>query len=62
MTKIDAVKLFKEIYSNELNSLFKTDKPGKREAWINFVDMLCRDGDISERQAASWDQPKFISN
>jgi hypothetical protein len=28
-----------------------------REAWVIFVDGLERDGIISERQAATWDNP-----
>jgi hypothetical protein len=36
------------------------DKPGRREAWNNWIDGLQRDGTITEAQASSWDHPKWL--
>lgn len=33
------------------------DVVAKREAWCNFVDMLNKNGIVSDRQAASWSNP-----
>ncbi len=36
------------------------DKPAKRMAWNDYVDQLQRAGQITEGQAGTWDQPRFI--
>ena len=33
------------------------DWPARCEAWINWTDMLCKDGEISEWQYANWSHP-----
>jgi hypothetical protein len=33
------------------------DKPARREAWNNYIDMLERDGRITTKAAASWGHP-----
>lgn len=50
-----------EMYKNDiLPSIPSTDRPAQREAWNNFVDMLQKDGQISEANANTWDQPAFL--
>ena len=33
------------------------DWPARGEAWCNWTDSLCKDGEISERQYANWSHP-----
>jgi len=35
------------------------DLPMRREAWNNYVDSLCKDGQISDWQQANWSHPTF---
>ncbi|ABA47037.1 gp68 [Synechococcus phage syn9] len=34
-----------------------TDVVAKREAWNNFTDMLCKEGDITMNQYNNWSNP-----
>ena len=34
------------------------DGPARREAWNNWTDMLCKDGEISDWQYNNWTQPE----
>ena len=34
------------------------DWPARREAWNNWTDSLCKDGQISDWQYANWSQPR----
>lgn len=64
LTKKQAVKLFKDnilpavINVNERDGM--KDWPGRRLAWNTFVDGLQRDGQISEAQRLTWDQPRCV--
>ena len=49
--------MFKEEVYPSLN---KSDKPMIREAWHNFTDMLCKNGEISDNQYNTWSTPSFI--
>lgn len=53
MTKEQAIKLFKEIHGDS----FGDDIIGKRTAWNDFTDGLMKDGEITEKQYETWDQP-----
>ena len=33
------------------------DWPARREAWNDWTDMLCQDGEISDWQYENWSQP-----
>ncbi len=33
------------------------DYPARREAWNNWTDMLCKDGEISDWQDMNWSHP-----
>lgn len=57
LTKKEVERMFKEEVYPSLN---KSDKPMIREAWINFIDMLCKDGEISDNQYNTWSTPNFI--
>ena len=35
------------------------DLPMRREAWSNYVDSLCKDGQISDWQYENWSQPDY---
>ncbi len=57
-TKAEALKDFNATLKPAVIARYgRTDKPAMREAWVIFVDGLERDGIISERQAATWDNP-----
>lgn len=58
MTKQDAIQDFKD---NILPTLDHTDKPLVRMTWNDYVDRLQRHGAITEKQASTWEQPKFVS-
>jgi len=57
MTKKQAETLFKDCY---LPFIPKNDKPALREAWNNFTDSLCKNGEITLRQYETWTHPRFI--
>jgi hypothetical protein len=52
MTYQQAQKLFKERFT-----FLPTDKPDACEAWCIFIDTLHRDGQITDKQVQSWDNP-----
>lgn len=58
MLKKDAEWNFK---NDCLPFLDETDRPSVRQAWNDYVDSLERDGWITEKQAATWTHPSFIS-
>jgi hypothetical protein len=39
------------------NSNLKGDVVAKREAWNDFTDMLCKEGDITMNQYNNWSNP-----
>lgn len=64
-TKVDVEKMFKStvipvIVEGEESRGGRLDKPGRREAWNNFIDGLARDGTITEKQADTWGHPKWL--
>ena len=58
MTYREAVKEFKY---GEYLPLDILDRPLIRMAWNDYVDRLAREDRITERQASTWGQPKFVS-
>lgn len=59
MTKAQALADFKEnilpgIRAREHNGV---DKFRRAEQWVNYIDSLCRDKLITEKQAMKWDNP-----
>jgi len=61
MTKQQVVKLFKEEILPMVKDRYEQDgvidKPARREAWNNFTDSLCKDGQITLKQYESWNNP-----
>ena len=61
MTKQQAVKIFKDEILPAIKARYEQDgiidKPARREAWHNFTDMLCKDGQITLKQYETWDNP-----
>ena len=67
MTKVEAVHLYIE---QEMPAIRRAeerygfgeenmDSVMRREAWGNFTDSLCKDGQITLRQYENWVTPKF---
>jgi len=58
MTKKQALIEFKDMglhLTNQINGY--PDIPARREDWNNFVDMLEKDGRITDYQAFIWNNP-----
>lgn len=56
ITKAQALSQFKE-FNKDFLTKYKDDIPAKREAWNNYTDSLCKDGQITERQYNNWSNP-----
>ncbi len=66
MTKKEAWEDFRE---NILPSIVESergrghkDRPMRAEAWNNYTDALQKDGQITERQCASWTHPRGLGS
>lgn len=58
MTKTEAVKYFKEnILPSVIERFGTNDKPAVRTEWHYYIDGLCKDGIITEKQYNTWDNP-----
>lgn len=61
MTKKQAVEFFREEILPVIKENYEqdgiADKPARREAWNNFTDSLCKDGQITLKQYKTWDNP-----
>jgi hypothetical protein len=40
------------------SSMNTRDKPALRESWNIYIDALIRNGDLTEKQVASWKEPQ----
>jgi len=62
MTKKEVEQFFKTQFSDELKEWNTTpkDKPAKKQAWNDVVDILKKDGVVSTN--TDWNQPSFIKN
>ena len=56
MTKVQVVAQFKEMLRDQ-GDRFKGDSIAKREAFNDYVDMLNKDGDVTDNQAYNWSNP-----
>ena len=52
----DTLRSYKEASKDFLESK-KDDKPALREAWHNYIDSLCKDGEITLQQYENWGNP-----
>ncbi len=59
MTKKEAVASFRESWANflECNPSFRGDSIAKRCAFNDYVDMLNKDGAVTDYQADNWSNP-----
>jgi hypothetical protein len=57
MTKREAIYLFKESHKPNVERQFGNDKAAMRQAWNDYVDALQKNGDITAKQAETWDSP-----
>ena len=56
ITKDQAIAIFEESIKG---SSIKNDKVGLRCAWLDFVDSLCKDGQITENKFNNWSNPYY---
>jgi len=49
MTEREALQEFRAEVLPEVEARYPNDKPAQRQAWVEFIDALARDGRISER-------------
>lgn len=59
MNKATAVRQFRDLWNDliEESPQWKNDTIAKCEAWGNYTDALCKDGDITLRQYENWTNP-----
>lgn len=58
MTKQEAIQVFKQyILPSVILTYGKNDKPAKAEAWNDYTDALCKNGQITVKQYNSWSNP-----
>jgi hypothetical protein len=60
MTKQQAIAMFNDEWSFALQHRFpeaKNDLVAKRTAFVQFIDQLHRDGEITDRQVNTWVAP-----
>lgn len=55
MTYKEAVKIFRETYSDLYEK--GVDYWTALECWENFTDVLCKNGDITQKQFNTWETP-----
>jgi hypothetical protein len=60
VTKAQAIAMFNDEWAHWIKFRapeFASDIPAKRQGFVDFVDTLHRDGEITDRQANSWTNP-----
>ena len=58
VTKKEAVRIFMDqLRGNKPQGAGKVDRVALCEAWHNYVDSLCKDGLVTEKQADAWTNP-----
>jgi hypothetical protein len=59
MTKKQAINLFNDEWEFTLKRCpnWKNDLCAKRQSFVEFVDSLVRDGQVTERRAFMWENP-----
>ncbi len=56
MTKRQAKEAFAAAYGSTREE-WRNDKPALRQAWNDYTDRLCKDGQITQRQYDMWLNP-----
>ena len=54
MFEFDILPMIKDAYEQD----GEPDWPARSEAWNNWTDSLCEDGQISDWQYENWSQPR----
>ena len=58
MTNVEVVAAFREMLKDSpTGTLLRGDRIAKREAFNNYVDMLNKDGLVTDYQAYNWSNP-----
>ncbi len=58
LTKAEALQIFKDqLTENKARHAGKVDRVALCESWHNYVDSLCKDGLLTEKQADTWTNP-----
>lgn len=59
MNKRQAIALFRDEWEFALRRFpgLNNDLCAKRQAFVEFIDSLARNGEITEKQAFSWENP-----
>lgn len=57
MTKQEAVREFRELFSALLVSGKNRDQPAIDQAWNDWTDGLCKDKRITKKQYSTWVHP-----
>lgn len=57
MTKIEAVNEFRTLFSNLLVKGKNRDQYAIDQAWNDWTDSLCKEGNITAKQYDSWTHP-----
>ena len=59
MTKVEAVASFRELWADVVRCepSWRGDKIAKRCAFNDYVDMLNKDGMVTDHQADNWSNP-----
>ena len=57
MLKKQVLENFKNLYNGTLKNELKKDRIAVCEHWNNYTDMLMKNGDITEYQYSSWNNP-----
>lgn len=59
MTKVQAERLFRQSYNNWKSEFLPLDIEEKKFAWDCYIDMLNKDGKLSDKQVNNWVRPQF---
>lgn len=67
MTKKEAWEDFRETVLPAIENAERLrggrhDRPMRAEAWNNYTDALQKDGQITERQCATWTHPRELGS
>lgn len=59
LTKKTVIAMFREMWADavEHDSSLRGDTIAKQQAWNDYTDGLCKDGDISHHQYNTWSNP-----
>lgn len=57
MTKREAVREFRELFSSLLIQGKNRDQPAIDQAWNDWTDGLCKDKQITQKQYDTWEHP-----